>query len=483
MEEKNYRNYPVYLFATIIALLYVISFLPKEQQIFGVHLRHVDILSDLKQPAEEAQKETIDPYEYKGEDFWKKDNSGNITGMSPVYASIGGFDFIQALISAASNSAPVADPQFKNQELNGNTDQMSYFYNNLKNAAKKPVRIAHFGDSIIGGDLITMDIRDNLQKEFGGQSPGVLAITSQDIKFRMTTEHSFASDKWQTVDINRNPKKLPMVANGSVAIPKGGSWVEYAVTPHYKNLNAYKTVKIYYTDAKASSINYSFDGAPAKSVALNTNAGVQELVLNAPKPAKKVRIEFPVEGQANVFCVSLENGGGVIVDNFSFQGQTGENLTRLPLDLLQQFNGYMDYSLVILQFGLNVIDKIEKDPAGYDKNMVEVVKYLKQAFPKASFVMMGVNDKGFKKGANIVSDPSVLKLLAVQQSIAKNADIAFWNLFEAMGGMNSMESWVKANPPLASSDYTHFNDQGARKVADLFSAALIDGYKEAKNKR
>ncbi|MCF8266811.1 MAG: hypothetical protein K9I69_01925, partial [Ignavibacteriales bacterium] len=66
---------------------------------------------------------------------------------------------------------------------------------------------------------------------------------------------------------------------------------------------------------------------------------------------------------------------------------------------------------------------------------------------------------------------------------AKNADIAFWNLFEAMGGMNSMESWVKANPPLASSDYTHFNDQGARKVADLFSAALIDGYKEAKNKR
>jgi lysophospholipase L1-like esterase len=49
-----------------------------------------------------------------------------------------------------------------------------------------------------------------------------------------------------------------------------------------------------------------------------------------------------------------------------------------------------------------------------------------------------------------------------------------------MGGENSMPNWVNANPPLAFKDYIHFNDQGAKKVAQLFTDALIDEYNKYK---
>jgi hypothetical protein len=50
---------------------------------------------------------------------------------------------------------------------------------------------------------------------------------------------------------------------------------------------------------------------------------------------------------------------------------------------------------------------------------------------------------------------------------------AYWDLYRAMGGRNSMVSWVEAEPPLAATDYTHFSIQGANKVAELFYEALV----------
>jgi lysophospholipase L1-like esterase len=59
---------------------------------------------------------------------------------------------------------------------------------------------------------------------------------------------------------------------------------------------------------------------------------------------------------------------------------------------------------------------------------------------------------------------------------ALSHDVAFWDMFEVMGGKNSMPSWVAANPPLAGPDYIHFTPKGARKVAELFYKSLREDY-------
>jgi len=49
-------------------------------------------------------------------------------------------------------------------------------------------------------------------------------------------------------------------------------------------------------------------------------------------------------------------------------------------------------------------------------------------------------------------------------------------MWESMGGRNSMPKWVNSNPPHAFKDYTHFNDQGAKVIAKMFSQALLKAY-------
>ncbi|KAB2846995.1 MAG: hypothetical protein F9K45_00675, partial [Melioribacteraceae bacterium] len=119
---------------------------------------------------------------------------------------------------------------------------------------------------------------------------------------------------------------------------------------------------------------------------------------------------------------------------------------------------------------------VKSNYSWYEREMINVINKLKEAFPNTSILMLSVHDKSMKRGTQFTTDPSILKLLKTQIDIAKATDIAFWNLFEAMGGKDSVPNWVNSNPPLAFKDYIHFNDQGAKKVADLLSDALLEAY-------
>jgi hypothetical protein len=56
-------------------------------------------------------------------------------------------------------------------------------------------------------------------------------------------------------------------------------------------------------------------------------------------------------------------------------------------------------------------------------------------------------------------------------------------MYEAMGGKNSMPSWVLADPQLAGSDYTHFTPRGARIISEFFYKALIIEYETYNNQK
>jgi hypothetical protein len=53
---------------------------------------------------------------------------------------------------------------------------------------------------------------------------------------------------------------------------------------------------------------------------------------------------------------------------------------------------------------------------------------------------------------------------------------AFWDLYTAMGGQNSMSSWVSNK--LAAKDFTHFSTEGARYVSEMLYNTLMDEYQE-----
>lgn len=472
MQQENKIRQPLVIVSITLAVLLILSFVKFEYLFEKVDftIRNVDILSDIKTEQPEDQllnEQNILPAQ-------KKTN----------YASLGFFelpsDILKIFEAKEINLTPMSAIQGKKTPITGNTKQLSYFFDALKNAKTKTVRVAHYGDSAIEGDLVSADIRETLQSKFGGNGVGWLGIITQDITFRTTTKHTFSNGNWEAAAVyTSNPKGLPLGISCEASIPKGNAWVQYETTTAKRYLRDFSIAKLYYANAKNSQIKYSFDGGATQTAQLNSGSGLQELVLKPSGKAKSIRLEFPTADQATVYGVSLENGPGVYVDNLPLRGNSGVDLQQINPALLKDFAKYLDYKLIILEFGLNIAGA-RADYSWYEREMLKVIDNLKAAFPKTSILMVSVHDKAMKKGSNFVTDPSILRLLQTQKDIASKAGVALWSLFDAMGGENSMPNWVNANPPLAFKDYIHFNDQGARKVAQLFTDALIDEYNKYK---
>lgn len=395
-----------------------------------------------------------------------------------LFLTASAFKFNQSIDNQNSSSSGMPGIQ---TPITGDVGQLRYFFNALKEARSKKMRIAHFGDSIIEGDLISSDLREYLQQKFGGNGAGFLSMNSFDVQFRKSTRQSFSSD-WKASSIfTRNPDKLPVGLNGSAYCAVENSWVKFEVSNYSKWLKSFKAAKIYYTNASNNAtLKYSFNNGSVQYVKLQPGNTVKEITLSSSSDAHSVQVNFSSCGNTVFYGVSLENGNGVYVDNFPLRGNSGVSITDIPTHIMKDFNNILNYKLIILQFGLNVLTAQQNDYAWYVNKMDNVINNLKQAFPNASFLLISVGDKSEKQGSRFVTHAGVMQLIKAQKTIADKNRIAFWNMYEAMGGKNSMEQWVSANPPLAFKDYSHLTYEGATRVGQLLFQALMNEYNKVK---
>lgn len=380
--------------------------------------------------------------------------------------------FKTSLVILILSIALSAQPTGKRVSITGNVQQLSKYYNALTESKVKKIRIAHYGDSIIWGDLISNDLREILQKKYGGQGAGFQSIASDDIMAKETTRHSFSND-WEWASLfTRNPQKLTLGVAGTVARSTGSSWTQYVAGTVRSSTKSFRTIRLFYNNANNNcNVTYSLNNGSQQKLKLEAGINVKESVINSSFDATSVKVNFGSCSSTNFFGMSLENGNGVYVDNFSIRGNSGISLADIPKDIYQDFNKLLNYKLIILNFGLNIASPDQSNYTWYKTKMVKVINYLKETFPDAAILMIGVGDKAVKKGTRFQTDPSILQVLKEQKEIADQTGIAFWNLFEAMGGENSMVDWVNQN--LGSKDYSHFNGKGGKIVAEMIVEALL----------
>jgi hypothetical protein len=79
----------------------------------------------------------------------------------------------------------------------------------------------------------------------------------------------------------------------------------------------------------------------------------------------------------------------------------------------------------------------------------------------------------------MVSFKMIPFLTTEMKRVTKDVGGSYWDLFEAMGGLNSMPSWVEKG--LAGRDYIHFSNKGASIAAQLFYDAFIAEYVKWQN--
>lgn len=112
------------------------------------------------------------------------------------------------------------------------------------------------------------------------------------------------------------------------------------------------------------------------------------------------------------------------------------------------------------------------------------LQHVKAAFPQASILVVSVGDRDYRTETGDLRTMSGIKnMVRYQQNLAAEERVAFWNLWEAMGGEGSMATLVHATPALANHDYTHINFKGGRHLAALLYDALLYGSEQYERRK
>jgi lysophospholipase L1-like esterase len=337
---------------------------------------------------------------------------------------------------------------------------------------KKNVRIAFYGDSFIEGDVFCGSFRDTLQSVFGGSGVGFVPITSEVSGFRNTIKHRF--DNWKTASLIKRRDSVDAIGpSGFSFAPQPDNWVEFKPSKQ-RNLRAFNTIKLYYRNESSAILHATIDTTEL-SEPLEVSDHLQEWKYHGNN-IKYVRMAFEPFDELEVYGASFEGSNGVYVDNFSLRGNSGLNLNGVSSQMYRDFNRYRNYKLIILQFGLNLVVEEKLNYQAYTQRMVKVINNLKRNFPNASFLLLSVSDRSTNLNGKFETMNAIPVMRNAQRLIAKEAGIAFWDMYEAMGGHNSMIKYVKAKPALAAKDYTHLTFQGGKKLAGALVKSLMFEY-------
>jgi lysophospholipase L1-like esterase len=368
------------------------------------------------------------------------------------------------------------------EDYSENKKALAPFFRSLKQTKNKPVRIAFFGDSFIEGDILTASFRDTLQSLFGGHGVGYVPATSEVAQFRTTIEHKFSN--WKTYSfVGKKSPYSPLATPGYCFVPQEEN--ELLFKPGRKKSNNYfSTVRVFYKSTLTDTVNYTINDTLHYSMPLLASDSLSEISIKANK-AKSIQFTFNPSDSLKIYGLSFDDDKGIYVDNLSMRGNSGMGLLQVSRSMHEQFNIYQKYKLIILQYGLNVVS--ENDSLGYDwytQRMVRAVNNLKESFPESSILIVSVSDRSSNQDGKFATIPSMPVMRDAQREIARQCKVAFWDLFTAMGGENSMIKFVEAKPPLAAKDYTHLTFQGGRRLAKMLADALLHERKEyEKNKK
>jgi lysophospholipase L1-like esterase len=386
----------------------------------------------------------------------------------------------------------IASLQFKN----GDSSPLYPFFEALDEAKANGTRahIFHYGDSQIESDRMSNVVRQKLQEKFGGGGPGLVApvpitasaniMQSQSDNWKRYTSYGFDNAKAGHNNYGvmcafgrfTTARKMEDI----VSTDSTEAWIE--LRPSSMSTSTCKS----YTEAQLYFGNFLYgfqltvfiDGEIVSTESIQPETGVLTRTWNFASSPKKLRFEFVGPDSPDVYGIELHNSGGVNVSNIALRGNDGGAFRRVNSSSMEPVLTQLNASLFILQFGGNAVPYLSSEAGAlsYGENFKTYIRQFKKMSPNASIIVIGPSDMSTSIDGVFRTWPFLASLRDGMKNAALAEGCGFWDMYEVMGGENSMVSWVTNNPPYAGPDYTHFTPAGARKVAELLYKAISDEY-------
>lgn len=449
---KNYLHYTLYLMLMVVGVLLIMGWLPKFT-IGGHTTRKVDILSDLRE-----KKVIVEDTTY-------------LDSIIPQPKPI----FIDTCKTGVTCIEDYSDSTARG---------MAPFYEALarRDTMSRPVRIAYYGDSFIEADIMTGDLRSMLQSEYGGSGVGYTPVSYSMTGFRPTVRQSFkgwdAHAKMDTIGFINQYQDI----SGHYAFLSDSTAFTLlrGVKKYAARLDTCTTSSFYFRTYGTTNLSASVNGRFTQSFHVSGKGELQKESVNGMIGSVQWTVSH--SDSATFYGICMESIPGLCLDNFSIRGSSGMHLNQIPLQTYLDFHRLRKYDLIVLQFGLNVTTRRVLDYTSYKKQMKTVIDHLKNAFPEAGILLVGIGDReDTNDEGELHTLPEVKALIRFQQAIAAENHIAFYNLYKAMGGEGSIVMMVEKGE--ANRDYTHINFKGGKRIAELLFESLKYGQEQYERRK
>lgn len=469
------KHKPVFFIIYLLTFLFIVIFIIKinGKFVFSTQIKFVSIDNFLnkKKDTTSNQQNTI---------LTKRIEAKSDSIILPIYESKSETElniYIDSLIKISKldlNESNIKESPFLyNYQINGKYP-LDSFFEKISNAdsSSKLFRIAHYGDSQIEGDRMTFELRKLFRSKF--LCEGVGYVPMQDITDPVSYVRK-SNGSWTRYTVFTNKIK-------GYSYGQGGSVYRYA--PSLKSsislniLSSYKKAYLYYGFGSDSCFLdvYSSKRNLLASHKINQKSKFNAIDLNLS--SNETNLDFVFRGPSPaVYGVSFDGQKGMQFDNYGLRGQAGDGLMLIPKsDLIDMYNK-TNTSMAIVQFGGNVVQgiKSEKSLNFYGNIYKNLYLHFKSALSNGSVLIIGINDVSRSVNGVYESYPNIGEMRNIQRKSAVENGMAFFDIYQLMGGENSVKIWNEKG--LASRD-GHYSDKGRDIVCKEIYKALMYEYKK-----
>lgn len=355
----------------------------------------------------------------------------------------------------------------------------------LSAADKYPIRVIHYGDSQIEIDRMTSELRHQLQSEFGGFGAGMVPA----IQTVASTAIRQYCDRELTRFIVFSPsdklKSRQYGPMGQTAVLQGKATFQFSKT----NLKATKRGTKRFGQIgilfEPHNNDHGKDGVLATGVIkvgkteypFALKDGSTFCCIDLPDSTTKASVT--INGHALIHAFLLDgNGKGVNVDNVPMRGCSGTIFTQIAQSSLETYFGRFNVPLIVMQYGGNAMPYLKPGRSAHEfcNGLRRQFRMFKRMAPNSKILFVGPSDMSTSVQGKLQTYPSLPVIVDSIRAVCTENDVAFWDLYTAMGGWNSMLKWVHANPQLAGGDYVHFTTIGAERAGKMLTNAIASAY-------
>ena len=326
-------------------------------------------------------------------------------------------------------------------------------------------RIAVVGDSYIEGDIFTQDLRNMLQETYGGSGVGYVSMHSDFPGFRRSVRQGGSG--WKTFTANKKADRKYLDLAEQYAMPTGNATATYHGTETFPTTRSWSRSHFLFVAPEDALISVKTASGDWEQRNITGADSVQCIEINGTTDDFAVRTSSTSLVGLGVW---LDGERGVSLDCMSSRGFSGITLTRISQSLCRSMAATIDYNLIILEFGINAMSPKQTNYSVYSSRMVDVINHVRQCYPRADILVMGVGDRGEKRGGTVRSMSTAQAMISAQRDAARRAQCLFWDTREAMGGEGAVVEWSGAG--LINKDYIHMTHKGGARLARALFEAL-----------